>query len=218
MGTNMNAKTEAAEQAGATVSEQASEGMRARRAFMLKFLLGGEGVDWIMKNIVAKGKGTQQLIGRVFGVATGTEVKNNVLPDGSTSRSVVLFGQFEYMSAITGEVGQASSAFLPAAYSDGIKAAFDSDASVKMIEVDLDIGLEATGKGIPYEWLVINHAGGEASLLTKLRSRRKVGERALAAPASAPALPAPTPATETEPVDNTAATEPEQPGKGKRNK
>jgi hypothetical protein len=174
-----------------SVSEQASEGIRARRAFMLKFLLGGEGGDWINKNIVAKGKGASQIVGRVFGVCTGTEVKNNVLPDGSLSRSIVLFGQFEYESTVTGEVGQASSAFLPMAYADGLAAAFASDPTIKMIEVDLDIGLEATGKTIPYEWLVINHAGGEASLLQKLRSRRKVGERALAALKAAPALAAP---------------------------
>lgn len=179
---------EVAQNAGEqSISEQASAGVRARRAFMLKFLLGGDG-DWINRNIVAKGKGTQAVVGRLFGVCTGTEDKTNILPDGGTSRSVVLFGQFEYESSVTGEIGQASSAYLPLAFADAVKAAFAADPEAKMLEVDIDIGLEATGKTIPYEWLVVNHNGGEAALLKRMRSRRRPG---LAAPKEAPALEAP---------------------------
>lgn len=181
--TDQNEQKDAAENGG-------SGGVRARRAFMLKFLLGGDG-DWINKNVVAKGKGTQAIVGRVFGICTGVEDKHNILPDGSTSRSAVLFGQFEYESAVTGEVGQASSAYLPLAYADALKAAFASDPDAKMIEVDVDIGVEATGKTIPYEWLVINHGAGEAALLKRMRSRRRVGQKAIAAPNAAPALEAP---------------------------
>lgn len=165
-----------------SISEQAApaapEGVRARRAFMLKFLIGGDG-DWINKNIVAGGKGTAKIVGRVFGACMGAEKKVNVLPDGSSSESIVLYGQFEYESTVTGEIGQASSVYLPMAYAQQVAAVFASDATVKALEVDVDIGLEATGKTIPYEWLVINHVGGEASLLSKLRNRRRPGQKAL---------------------------------------
>lgn len=195
------------EQATEAVAAEAKEGVRARRAFMLKFLIGGDG-DWINKNIVAKGKGTQAIVGRIYGVCMGTEKKSNVLPDGGMSESIVLFGQFEYESAVTGEVGQASSCYLPMAYAQQVATVFASQPETKALEVDVDIGLEATGKTIPYEWLVINHSGVEASLLTKLRSRRRPGQKAIAGGQSEPApaaLAAPAPAAPAKSAEKAAS-------------
>lgn len=174
-----------------SISEQASAGMRTRRAFMLKQLLPGDGQDWINKNVVSHGKGHKVIAGRVFGVVMGWEEKNNTLPDGKVSKSIALFGQFEYESALTGELGSASSAYLPMAFAQQVAATFASDPTMKALEVDVDLGVEATGKSIPFEWLVINHSGVEVSLIKRLRERRRPGQRAIAAPVSDVALPAP---------------------------
>lgn len=184
------------------------EGVRARRAIMLKQFLPSEGIDWILKNVVAQGKGTKATLGRVFGICTGYEVRNNTLPDGTPMESIALKGAFNTESYITGELGEGTLAFIPAAYSEKVKAIFDSGErrdgegvflgnDVRMIEVDLDIGVEATGKSIPYEWVIIAYREGEEmAVLKKMRQSRARPAFVLqtgAVQIEAKARPAPTP-------------------------
>jgi len=179
--------TETAEQNSGDA--EASEGVRARRAFMLKQFIPNP--DWINVNIVAKGKGTQVTVGRVYGTCLGYEDKVNTLPDGSPSQSVALKGIFQAESYLTGELSEFTVAYLPAAYSEKVKAVFVSDQSIKLVELDCDIGLEATGKTIPYEWVVTAYIEGqEMARLKALRNRRArpATAPALAAPAAAPQL------------------------------
>lgn len=177
-----------------TPAEQAgSTGVRSRRAFMLKQFVP-EGIDWINKNVVAKGKGSQVILGRVVGFVTGTNDKENTLPDGTPSKSIVLVGQFEAEDYRTGEVSSASNVYLPMSIAEQIKSMFVTDESLKVVEIDCDIGLEATGKTIPYTWVVINHREGmDLTPLKKLRLSRKRPANALAleAPKNAGALEAP---------------------------
>jgi len=158
---------------GEVVGEPTSAGIRARRAFMLKQFLPNP--DWINKNVVANGKGTRAVIGRIYGYATGTEDKTNTLPDGSVSNSIFVKGVFQSESLLTGELGEATGVFFPMAYAEKIKAVFAmGDAgTIKTVEVDCDIGLEATGKTIPYEWVVIAfREGKEMDALKRLRGSR----------------------------------------------
>lgn len=169
-----------------------AQGVRARRAFMLKQFVPSP--DWINTNIVAHGKGTKAILGRVFGVCTGYSMKNNVLPDGTPSSSIVLQGMFQAESYMTGELSEATTVYLPAAYAEKVKTAFDADPNIKVVELDCDIGLEATGKTIPYEWVVVAfREGEEMAVLKRLRGSRgrPADAVALAAPAKAAALPAP---------------------------
>lgn len=158
-------------------------GTRARRALMLRHFIPNP--DWINQNVVAKGKGTQVTLGRIFGVCTGWEAKQNTLPDGKVVDSIVAKGTFQSESYLTGEVGDASLVFFPMAYAEKIKAVFESDASIKVLEVDCDVGLEATGKTIPYEWVVVAYREGEdMGVMKRIKASR-------GRPANAPALPAP---------------------------
>lgn len=179
-------------------------GVRARRAIMLKHFLPPEGIDWINKNIVAGGKGTRATLGRLFGICTGYEERVNTMPDGSLSPSIALRGAFQTESYITGELGEGTLAFLPAAYSEKIKAIFeanerrDSDGKVigndvRMIEVDVDCGLEATGKTIPYEWVIVAYREGEemAVLRNMRRSRARPAFVLQSSAGSIPAIPRP---------------------------
>ncbi len=146
-----------------------TEGTRARRAIMLKQFLPNP--DWINVNVVAGGKGTRATVGRIYGVATGTSRKTNTLPDGSISESIVVSGMFQSEGFITGELGEASNVYFPMAYAEKIEACFAM--GVKTVEVDCDIGIEATGKTIPYEWVVIAfREGQEMDVLRRIRGTR----------------------------------------------
>jgi len=160
------------------------QGVRARRAIMLKNLLPAEGVDWIMKNIVSQGKGTRATLGRIFGTCTGYDIKHNTLPDGTPSSSIVLIGDFETENYIDGEIGSGTMAYIPAAYSEKVKTVFDSNAVVneegktvgnllRTIDIDIDVGVEATGKTIPYEWVVVAFKEGEEmATIKRMRNSR----------------------------------------------
>lgn len=158
-----------------TTSQQAAptapEGVRARRALAMKNLIPDQ--DWINKNVVAGGKGTQGLVGRIFGVATSTETKDTVLPDGTPSQTIAVKGSFQAESYLTGEITEATLVYFPRVYAEKIVTVFAVDENVKVVEVDCDIGLEATGKTIPYEWVVIAYREGEAmAVLKRIRASR----------------------------------------------
>lgn len=146
-----------------------TEGVRARRAIMLKQFLPNP--DWINVNVVAGGKGTRATIGRIFGIATGTSRKTNTLPDGSVSESIFVSGMFQSEGFLTGEIGEASGVYFPMAYAEKIEALFKM--GVKTVEVDCDVGLEATGKTIPYEWVVVAYREGqEMDVLRRIKGTR----------------------------------------------
>lgn len=146
-----------------------TDGTRARRAIMLKQFLPDP--EWILKNVVAGGKGTRATIGRIFGIATGTARKTNTLPDGSVSESIAVSGVFQSEGFLTGELSEASGVYFPMAYAEKIEALIKM--GVKTIEVDCDIGVEATGKTIPYEWVVTAfREGKEMDVLKRIRGTR----------------------------------------------
>ena len=157
-----------------------SQGVRARRAIMMKEFIPHP--EFIAKEVVGKGKGTLVMLGRVYGFVTGVSEKTNTLPNGDKATSVVCNGQFETESYLTGEVSAATSVYFPSSFSEAIKAMFAADADLKVVEVDTDIGVEATGKTIPYTWAVVNHIEGAA--VTPLKVLK--GKRGR--PANAPAL------------------------------
>lgn len=165
-------------------NEPASAGVRNRRAFMMKNFVPSQ--DFINKEIVSKGKGTKIMLGRIVGVCTGTDDKTNTLPDGKQSTSVVLKGVFEAESYLDGEISNATAIYVSAAYAEQVKAMLSQDG-VQALEVDIDVGLEATGKTIPYEWVVVSwRKGEEMPALKRLKASRGRPDNAakLAAPSA----------------------------------
>lgn len=169
--TTENAVAETAATGHAAIDQAvASQGRRARSSFMMKNFADQ---DWIMKNVVAKGKGTQVMLGRVFGIVTSVTEKKGTLPNGEPSTSQVLNGTFETEDYTTGEISTASTLYLSNSFGQSIKALFASDNAVTAVNIDTDIGVEATGKGIPYAWVVVNHIDNEAmSPLKAMKSAR----------------------------------------------
>lgn len=160
--------------------EAGSRGVRSRRAIMLKEFIPDP--VFIAREVVGKGKGTKVMLGRIFGFVTGVTEKQNTLPNGDKATSIVCNGQFETENYLDGEVSVASAVYFPSSFSETVKAMFAADPELKVVEVDTDVGVEATGKTIPYTWVVVNHVEGEA--ITPFKRLRVARSR----PASASAL------------------------------
>jgi hypothetical protein len=191
----------------ASLSGQAavSEGIRARKGLAPKHLLPNH--DWINTEVVSMGKGHQVVVGRVWGVATGAERKVTE-HQGKTLESINVRGTFQMQSYVTGEIMEGPGFYFPMAYAEKIEAVFKAAPATEFVEVDADIGIEATGKSIPFEWVVVHFTDGqEMAVMKRLRTSRPPSPRAwgnpshqLAAPAATAALPAPEAVQEPEDV------------------
>lgn len=174
----------------ATQADGNAEGMKTRRVVMNKMFLPSD--DFIMKEVVGRGKGTKCVVGRVFGLCTSVEVKNSEY-QGKILQSIALKGMFQYEGYMTGELGTGTTYYPPAAYAERV-AAVMAQEGVQTVEVDIDVGIEATGKTIPYEWTCTAWTeSGQFDVLRRLRAlgqdrRRKAGKLP---PSKIPALPAP---------------------------
>lgn len=157
--------------------EETSSGVRVRRAFTMKMFLPDD--NWIAQNVVAGGKGTHRIVGRVFGAVIGAEERTNTIVKGGKSetvRSIALKGTFEAQSALDGATETFSLLFLPMAFAEQAAAALSINEG-ESLKMDVDIGLEATGKTIPYEWTVHTYYRGKAErAMRSMRDARRPGQ------------------------------------------
>ena len=157
--------------AAASAASVATEGVRARRAFMPKLFIPS--ADWINTEVVSQGKGTRATLGRVYGSAFETIRKSQTLPNGAQSETIAIKGIFQAEDYRTGEISEASMLYLPMSYAEKLEGVFKALPDAKMIEVDCDIGIEATGKPIPYEWVITAfREGAEMEIIKRLRNSR----------------------------------------------
>jgi len=84
---------------------------------------------------------------------------------------------------VTGEVSDATSCYFPLAYAEKILTMFAADKRLEIVEIDTDIGVEATGKSIPYEWIVIGYAEDHGmEIMKRIKNRRGKPEQLLLTP------------------------------------
>lgn len=152
-------------------------GQRIERIITTKdFLPGGD--PQFAARLGIEPRGTRVILGSLRGVVNATERKVT-LWQGKELESVWLNGEFEAIMAGTGEVKGAPTAILPKAFGLTIEAAIagmgQSDPENHdraEITIDCDIGLEATGRPIPYEWIVIYYREGKAQkAMREVRAR-----------------------------------------------
>ena len=161
-------------------------GMRVDQALVMPALLPvarADAVDWIMRNVVAHGRGTHIVVGRVVGAAFRAEWRETEW-QGKQLRSVLLTGEFRMVSTVTNLVRENSELWLPTGYAKALaaKLALYPDA---IAEFDVDIGIEATGRTIPYAWTVVSHLRQRSSeRLERLWGNRRVQPGLLAGPAA----------------------------------
>lgn len=151
------------------VTAPEADGTRVRRAFMMKNFLPDP--DWINKNVVAGGKGTHKKVGRIIGFAIGATKRINDI-GGKPTESISLNGKFEVENYLSGEISQPSVIYTPMAFSEQVQVALLSDG-VQLVQIDVDVGVEATGKTIPYEWTITSFLEAQDSqAMLQLRHRR----------------------------------------------
>lgn len=188
-----NASAEGAPHAAETEADTIGDyftdpnGMRVDQALVMPSLLPvvrAQAVDWIMRNVVGMGAGTHICVGRVVGRAIRGEWKENEW-QGKVLKSVLLTGEFRMESALTSLVQEHSDLWLPVGYARRVEAQLALEpGSVAMF--DVDIGLQATGRNIPYAWTVISHLRQRSSsALERLWTARKVTPGLLTGPTAA---------------------------------
>jgi hypothetical protein len=192
-----DAETKAAEVASDPLEQLGSEdddagtfneqGVRVRKTLVSRMLIPTEDKDWILKNVVAKGKGAKAILGKIVGVCTETIEREGQLPNGTPSKMVVALGNFEMVNYHTGEVTRGTSAYFPAAYAYMLhqmlphdREAASKPGAIRTVGVDVELGVVATGKNIPYEWTATAHREGkDMDILKKLRNARPIPNKQL---------------------------------------
>jgi hypothetical protein len=161
---------------GAAIGPDGFEGVRVDQALTMPLLLPcarAEAVDWIMRNVVGRGRGTHVKVGRIYGIAvkaTGKETEHQ----GKKLASIMLTGTFGMESALSGLTYEHADLYLPNGYARQIEAALSLGAT--QVEFDVDVGIEATGRTIPYAWTVIAYlrASNASPAFARLAARRRV--------------------------------------------
>lgn len=145
------------------------QGVRVQRVMTMNTFYPS--IDWIMTEIVGKGVGTHVSVGRLYGKANATERQTNDYK-GKQLQSVVVSGMFEAVTLSTGEITRCSRIYLPMSFAEQIEMALRANPGA-LIDVDVDIGIEATGKSIPYTFTVTSYLEGQAErALRQMRMRR----------------------------------------------
>jgi hypothetical protein len=146
-----------------------STGIRARRVMTMKAFLPD--ADWIVKNVVVHGRGTHVSVGRLYGKAARSERTTKMWQDKQLT-SVRIEGMFEAIGLITGEVTRCTTVYLPLAFAEQVEMALLTNPG-SIVDMDVDIGLEATGNAIPHEWTVTSYIDGAAErAMRAMRNRR----------------------------------------------
>jgi hypothetical protein len=165
-----DAVSHAALNAGAGFDDD--QGQRVGRIITTKDYLDGRDANSI---IAGDRPGTRIILGRLRGVVNSTERKKTVYKDKELE-SVWLNGEFEAVLIETGEVKAAPTAILPKAFGITIENALAGLTPEEKAEltIECDIGLEATGRPIPYEWVVIYYREGRAQkAMREVRARQE---------------------------------------------
>jgi hypothetical protein len=154
--------------------DEDAAGQRVRKVITTKDFIPGRDTAWIIQHVCTQPKGTYVRLGFLAGFITGCH-RSQTDWQGKSLQSVWLEGMFEATLGATGEVIQAPNLILPLAYGELVEGAFKqaSNQGIERMqaELDVEIGVEATGRSIPYEWVVISYVTGEAQ--RALRAVRK---------------------------------------------
>jgi hypothetical protein len=151
---------ESADAIEATWKADEAQGLRARKVIVPKDLVPGRDQAWIIQNVATQPKGSYVPLGYMSGYIFAVERRFTEW-QGKRLESVWMQGMFEAESSITGEVLSAGFAILPSSFGEMIAGAFalaeKQGAHNLQAKLDVEIGLEATGRSIPYEWVVYSY-------------------------------------------------------------
>ena len=173
------AEAEAADRAFLADRGQLIETFLSPRTFM--------SADEALALVVGKPRGWSAGVGTIAGYATSCERREVKPQPGQPAYPASLWikGQFQAVVASTGEVKSSANLILPRAASDMIEQAFGTGATGLML--DLEVTVQATGRGIPYSWGVRAYGTRQSEadrVVQAIRARQEArAAQALPAPA-----------------------------------
>lgn len=135
------------------------EGQVKRRAITPRDLMGPGEKDQMLAELMVQPIGTFFLLGSLVGKVAATEEQTNEYK-GEKLKSIVCIGAFDLVNARTGEITQSTRCYLPLAEAEDIAASLLLAPGSKVV-IDCDIGIEKTGRNIPYMWTVKSHTESE---------------------------------------------------------
>lgn len=132
---------------------------------------------------------TPKVLGQVIGRIIAVSEKEGTLPDGERKVSLLALGQFEGSNYGTGEVFEATSAYLPGYYLEVVRAMLEKQG-VEAVDFSIEIELVPTGKSIPTAYEVRNllRRRPDNPLEVMKRELAAAGRLRLPPPSDAPAL------------------------------
>ena len=148
-----------------------TDDVRARKTIMMPQFIPSK--DWIDKEVIAKGKGTVIIVGRVYGIVMDAKEKLTKLPSGETQSSIALLGMFEATNLHDKERSDANVAYLSG---DEARRMQEECKKHKALFYDVDIVISHSGKG--WEMAAVPHAGTvEPDVMTFMRNSRPSKEK-----------------------------------------
>jgi hypothetical protein len=145
-----------------------------------------------MQRILGQPRGYTVPVGRIAGYASKVERRPSSLKpkpgQDKAPDSIWIGGEFESTSSETGEVRAGPWLILPSAAGQLIEAAFQAGADRALLDLEISIG--ATGRTIPYEWVVRAYGTRQTEaqrVVDAIRARQdaRARQKALAAPSPA---------------------------------
>jgi hypothetical protein len=153
------AAAEAANEAMSGEAEAIPLGVRVQTAITCQSLLPYQ--TYSAEQCLGKARGWHQSLGRVRGVVVTTERKRT-MRDGEVLESIALNGIFDCYASVRGELIQGKQLYLPKVYAERIAKALEAGA--ERVDVDIDIGMESTGRSpVSYAWTITHYLTGQAS-------------------------------------------------------
>lgn len=168
------------------------EGVRLDNVITPRTFISKDDIDVALGG---KPKGSTITIGHVAGYVRHSERREGMLPDGKTKvESIWLRGHFEATVYSTGEVRTAAWCILPRVMGEAIEGALQDGVDTAVL--DIELGVEKTGRNIPYAYTVTSYMENKAQAAIstiRMRHQKRLAAKGQAqlAKSQTAALPAP---------------------------
>jgi hypothetical protein len=159
--------------------DEAVVGISYPSALTMKSFLPAGDPAWLGRTMAGQSRGAVTTsLGRIMGRVTSTEPKTTMW-EGKEIKSIALHGQFRGLVTQTGQLLSSGTLFLSRTFAqeiaNGLADAQQHDPGAT-VSVDIDVGVESTGKASPlHTWTVTHYLSGVAvRALRELQAPRRV--------------------------------------------
>jgi hypothetical protein len=158
--------------------DEAVVGVTYQSALTMKNFVPAGDPAWLPREMAGQPRGAKHvMLGRIRGTVNRTVARETPW-EGKILQSIELQGGFQALVTASGQLLSAASLFLSRAFAVQIETSLAEarrDDPHATIAIDVDVGVESTGKTIAYTWTVTHYLNGQAMrALRALRQPRKL--------------------------------------------